>query len=167
MSISIQRVGAAIMLASVACLCASPSSAQLATHKDITYNIARIIVEGAIENCQSRGYAASAVVVDRSGSTIVAMRGDGAGPHTMENARRKAYTANSFKQLTTAYAKKFADNDPTVRQQVTLPNVIAIGGGVPIKIGNEVIGAAGLSGSPGLDEECVNAGLAKVADQLK
>ena len=59
----------------------------------------------------------------------------------MENARRKAYTARSFRQSTAAYAKRFADNDPTVRQQVTLPNVIAIAGG--------------------------QAGLDKVADELK
>ena len=166
MPVSLRAIAASAFAAGV-CLFAAPSQAQLATHKDLTYNIARLIVEGAIADCAGRGYAASAVVVDRAGETIVAMRGDGAGPHTMENARRKAYTANSFKQLTTAYAKKYADGDKTVLQQVTLPNVIAIGGGVPIKVGNEVIGAAGLSGSPGIDEECVNGGLAKVADQLK
>jgi uncharacterized protein GlcG (DUF336 family) len=95
------------------------------------------------------------------------MRGDDSSPHTMENARRKAYTARSFRQPTAAYAKKFADNDPVVRHQVTLPNVIAIDGGVPIKVGNEVIAGVGASGSPGVDEPCVQAGLDKVADQLK
>ena len=95
------------------------------------------------------------------------MRDDNAGPHTMENARRKAYTALTFRQPTTAYAKKYADNDPTVRQQVTLPGIIAIGGGLPIKVGNDVIGGAGVSGSPGVDEGCVQAALDKVADQLK
>ena len=57
--------------------------------------------------------------------------------------------------------------NPTVRQQVTLPNVIAIPGGVPIKVGNDTIGGVGLSGSPGLDENCVQAGLDKVKDLLK
>ena len=56
---------------------------------------------------------------------------ESAGPHTMENARRKAYTARSFRTSTAAYAKRFADNDPVVRQQVTLPSVIAIPGGLP------------------------------------
>jgi uncharacterized protein GlcG (DUF336 family) len=50
---------------------------------------------------------------------------------------------------------------------VTLPNVIAIDGGLPIKVGNEVIAGVGASGSPGVDEPCVQAGLDKVADQLK
>ena len=106
-------------------------------------------------------------IVDRDGETIVALRGDNAGPHTMENARRKAYTALSFRTSTAEYAKRFASDDPIVRQQVTLPNVIAIPGGLPIKVGDDVIGGAGVSGSPGVDEPCVQAGLDKVADQLK
>jgi len=153
-----------IALASVA---AAPAGAQLLVRKDLSYSIAKTIAEGALENCKSRGYSVSVVVVDRAGETIVALRGDNASPHTMENARRKAYTARSFRQTTTEYAKKFEDNNPVVRQQVTLPNVIAIPGGVPIKVGDDVIGGVGLSGSPGLDEPCVLAGLEKVADQLK
>ena len=105
--------------------------------------------------------------MDRAGEIVVALRGDNAGPHTMENARRKAYTARSFRTSTTAYAKRFADNDPVVRQQVTLPNVIAIPGGLPIRVGDDVIGEAAVSGSPGVDEPSVQAGLDKVADQLK
>ena len=118
-------------------------------------------------NCAARDYAESAVVVDRDGETIVAIRGDNAGPHTMENARRKAYTALSFRISTTEYAKRFADNNPVVHQQVTLPSVIAIPGGLPVKVGEDVIGGVGVSGSPGVDEPCVQAGIDKVADQLR
>ncbi|HEY0425527.1 MAG TPA: heme-binding protein [Rhodopila sp.] len=125
------------------------------------------IAQGTVESCAAKGYAVSAVVVDRAGETVLAIRGDNASPHTMENARRKAYTAMSFKLSTTEYAKRFADNNPVVRQQVTLPGVIAIPGGLPIKAGDEVIGGIGASGSPGVDEPCVQAGLDKVADQLK
>ena len=141
--------------------------AQLLTHRDLSYSMAKTIAEAAIDSCAAKGYAVSAVVVDRAGDVIVAMRADSAGPHTMENARRKAYTARSFRTSTTAYAKRFADNDPVVRQQVTLPNVIAIPGGLPVKLGDEVIAGVGVSGSPGVDEPCVQAGLDKVADQLK
>ena len=112
------------------------------------------------------GYAASVVVVDRAGATVVALRGDGSGPHTVENARRKAYTANTFKMTT----QKFIDDmktRPVRREQTTLPGVIAINGGVPIKVGNDTIGGVGLSGSPGKDEECVNAGLEKVKQFLQ
>jgi uncharacterized protein GlcG (DUF336 family) len=146
---------------------AMPANGQLLSRQDLSYPMARIIAETAVESCGAKGYAVSAVVVDRGGDTMVALRADNAGPHTMENARRKAYTARSFRVSTTAYAKRFADNDPVVRQQVTLPNVIAIPGGLPIKAGNDVIGGVGVSGSPGVDEPCVQAGLDKVAEQLK
>jgi uncharacterized protein GlcG (DUF336 family) len=143
------------------------AQAQLLTHRDLSYAMAKAIAETAIESCAAKGYAVSAVVVDRAGDVIVAMRADNAGPHTMENARRKAYTARSFRTSTTVYAKRFADNDPVVHQQVTLPNVIAIPGGLPVKVGDDVIAGVGVSGSPGVDEPCVQAGLDKVADQLK
>jgi uncharacterized protein GlcG (DUF336 family) len=65
----------------------------------------------------------------------------------MENARRKAYTARSFPMSTAEYARQFAGNDPVVLQQVTLPHVIAIPGGLPVKLGDDVIGGVGLSGS--------------------
>ncbi len=146
---------------------AGPARAELLVHRDLPYAVALIIAQGAVESCATKGYAESAVVVDRDGETIVAIRGDNAGPHTMENARRKAYTAMSFRVSTTDYAKRFADNNPVVRQQVTLPNVIAIPGGLPIKAGGEIIGGVGASGSPGVDEPCVQTGLDKVLDQLK
>jgi uncharacterized protein GlcG (DUF336 family) len=146
---------------------ATAADAELLVRHDLSYAIAKIIAETAIESCTAKGYRVSAVVVDRDGETIVALRGDNASPHTMENARRKAYTSLSFRTATSDYAKRYASNEPLVHQQVTLPNVIAIPGGLPIKAGDDVIGGVGLSGSPGVDEPCVQAGLDKVADQLK
>jgi uncharacterized protein GlcG (DUF336 family) len=151
----------------VAGLFAVPAQAQLLTHKDLSLAMATTIAQTALDKCTAEGYGVSVVVVDRAGETIVALRGDKAGPHTMENARRKAYTAMTFRTSTAEYAKRYADNNPVVHQQVTLPNVIAIPGGLPIKAGDEVIGGAGLSGTPGVDEPCVQAGIDKVADQLK
>ena len=145
----------------------SPAQAQLLTHRDLSYAMAKAIAETAIDSCAAKGYAVAAVVVDRDGEVIVAMRADNAGPHTMENARRKAYTARSFRTATSEYAKRYADNNPVVHQQVTLPNVIAIPGGLPVRLGADVIAGVGVSGSPGVDEPCVQAGLDKVADQLK
>ncbi|HTP82082.1 MAG TPA: heme-binding protein [Alphaproteobacteria bacterium] len=146
--------------------CAAPVQAQLIQHRDISYAMALTIVTGALDACKAMGYAASAVVVDRDGETIVAIRGDGVGPHTVENARRKAYTALTFKMTTQQFIDAMK-TQPTRREQTTLPSVIAINGGVPIKVGQEVIGGAGLSGSPGRDEECVNAGLEKVKQFLQ
>jgi uncharacterized protein GlcG (DUF336 family) len=141
--------------------------AQLVQRKDLSYAVAKAIAEGAMESCQAKGYRVSAVVLGRSGEIIAAFHGDNAAPHTFENARRKAYTALTYRQPTSAIAKRFADNDPLIRQQLTLPNMIAISGGLPIKVGEDVIGGAGMSGSPGVDEPCVQAGLDKVANQLR
>jgi uncharacterized protein GlcG (DUF336 family) len=154
-------------LCAAAATIAAPARAEMLTHHDLPTAIAVIIAQATVESCAAKGYAESAVVVDRNGETIVAIRGDDAQPYTMENARRKAYTAMNFRIPSAEYAKRYADNNPVVRQQVTLPNIIAIPGGLPIKFGNEVIGGAGASGSPGVDEPCVQAGLDKVADQLK
>ena len=147
-------------------LLAAPAHAQLLEHKDLSYAMALTIAQGALEDCKAKGYPVSVVVVDRDGENIVTLRGDGAGPHTMENARRKAYTALTFKMTSEDFAKALEQN-PVRRQQATLPGVIGIPGGVPIKVGNETIAGVGLSGSPGVDEPCVRAGLAKVQDQLK
>jgi uncharacterized protein GlcG (DUF336 family) len=153
--------------AAFACTLASPASAALIMHKDLPLAVAKTIAEEAVAACAAKTYAVSAVVVDRDGETIVEMRGDNAAPHTMENARRKAYTAMTFKQTTAEYAKKLLDPNSVAHQQVTLPNVIAIPGGVPIKAGDEIVGGIGVSGSPGVDEDCVNAALDKVKDQLQ
>ena len=157
----------ACALGAAAALLAGPTQADMLTHHDLPYAVAVTIAQATIESCAAKGYAESAVVVDHDGETIVAIRGDNAQPYTLENARRKAYTAVNFRIPTAEYAKRYADNNPVVHQQVTLPNIIAIPGGLPIKFGNETIGGAGASGSPGVDEPCVQAGLDKVADQLK
>ena len=145
---------------------ASTAHAQLLSRRDLSYSIAKTIAETAIESCTANGYRVSAVVADPAGETIVALRGDNASPHTMENARRKAYTALTFRMTTEEFAK-LMETQAVRRQQATLPGVIGIPGGVPVKVGKDVIAGVGLSGSPGVDEPCVRAGLAKVEDQLK
>jgi len=156
------------IIACAAAICAAtvPAGAQLIQRKDLSYPIAKTIAETALEDCKAKGYPVSVVVVDRGGDTKVALKADDAGPHTLENARRKAYTALTFKMTTEEFIKEMATR-PVRREQTTLPNVIAISGGVPIKVGKDVIGGVGLSGSPGVDEPCVMAGLDKVKDQLQ
>jgi uncharacterized protein GlcG (DUF336 family) len=166
MSSTAYRVAEISLISSLAFALSASASAQLLQRKDLSYSIAKTIAEVAVEDCKARGYAVAAVVVDRGGDTIVALRADNAGPHTMENARRKAYTARTFRMTTEEFVKRMA-TEPVRREQTTLPNVIAIPGGVPIKVGDDVIGGVGVSGSPGVDEPCVMAGLDKVKDQLK
>jgi len=160
--IVVATIGAGIL----ACATTGPASAQLLQRKDLSLSVAQTIANGALEACKAMGYSASVVVVDRAGETLVVLRGDGSGPHTVENARRKAYTANTFKMSTEEFIQDMKTR-PVRREQTTLPHVIAINGGVPIKVGKDVIGGVGLSGSPGKDEECVKAGLEKVQQFLQ
>src|SRR5260221_13154673 len=157
---------ARLVLVALACAVAAPASAQLLQRKELSYPIPLTIAQAALNDCRARGYATSVVVVDRGGNTVVALRADNASAHTMENARRKAYTAMTFKMTTADFIKDMATR-PVRREQTTLPNVIAIDGGVPLKVGDDVIGGVGLSGSPGVDEPCVMAGINKVKDQLQ
>ena len=85
----------------------------------------------------------------------------------MENSQRKAYTARTFRIPSGEFAQRVKDNPTT--GAVHLTGVIAAQGALPIKVGDEVIGAVGVSGAPGgeKDEACSKAGIDKVADQLK
>jgi len=145
----------------------APASAQLLNHKDLSLATALTIATTAAETCKGQGYRVSATVVGRSGEVIVQLRGDDSGPHTIENSFKKAYTARTFRIPSGEFVQRVKDNPTT--GAVHLTNIVAAQGALPIKIGDEVIGAAGISGAPGgdKDEACVKAGLDKVADQLK
>jgi len=156
-----------LALVGLACALSAPANAQLIEHKDLSAAMAITIAQTAIETCKANGYKVSATVVGRNGEIIVQVRGDGTGPHTFENSFRKAYTARTFRQSSGDFAKRLKD-DPLLGL-IHLTNVIANQGALPIKVGDDVIGAAGASGAPGgeKDEACVKAGIDKVADQLK
>jgi uncharacterized protein GlcG (DUF336 family) len=145
----------------------APAQAQLLQHKDLTAAIAMEIASTAQATCKANGYSVSVTVVGRAGEVILQVRGDDSNPHTMENSMRKAYTARTTRSPSGALVDR-VKADPTLGF-VHLTNVIAVQGALPIKVGDEVIGAAGASGAPGgeKDEACVKAGLDKVADQLK
>jgi len=145
----------------------APASAQLLTQKSLSAGIAMAIAQTALETCTKQGYNVSVHVVGRNGEVLVAVRGDGAPPHTMENSQRKAYTARTFRIPSGEFAQRVKDN-PTLGA-VHLTGIVAAQGALPIKVGDEVIGAVGVSGAPGCekDEVCAKAGIDKMADQLK
>jgi uncharacterized protein GlcG (DUF336 family) len=157
---------AALALAGM-CAAAAPASAELITHKDLSLATALAIATTAIDTCKSRGYSVSVTVVGREGQVILQLRGDGSNPHTMENSMRKAYTARTTRAPSGNLSKRLKD-DPSL-SFIHLAHVIAAQGALPIKVGDETIGGAGASGAPGgeKDEACIQAGLDKVADQLK
>ena len=108
------------------------------------------------------------MVVDRNGLVRLAVRADSASPHNFELARRKAYTARTFRRTSASWAKRMVD-EPELSGQKNLAEVIPLGGGVPIDAGKDTIGAVGVSGSPGQDkdEACAAAGVAAIASELK
>ena len=152
--------------AALAALLMIPSSgrAQVLTQRDVSLRMALTIAEAALAEC---GVRTSVAVVDRAGRLRVLLQGDGASPHNPELARRQAYTARTFRRTSAEWAKL---TETTNTGQRMLADVIPLGGGVPIQVGDDTIGGVGLSGAPmgGTQEEaCAKAGIAKVADQLR
>jgi len=142
----------------------------LITQKAISLEMAQTIAQGVVEQCRADGFHVSVSVIDASGLLKAFLRDEGTGPHTIDLSRRKAYTALTFAsrwktslEAANAWGSKLGSPMPNVE------GTTGLGGGVPIKAGNEPIGAVGVSGAVGgdKDEICANAGIAKVAAQLK
>jgi uncharacterized protein GlcG (DUF336 family) len=161
------RIAGLSFASALACGLAGSANAQVLAHKDISLAMATTIAQVTMDTCKAQGYNVSVHVLGRNGEVLVAVRGDNAPPHTMENSQRKAYTSRTFRIPSGEIADRYKQ-DPAFFA-VHLNNVIPAQGALPIKIGDEVVGAVGVSGSPGgdKDEVCAKAGIDKVADQLK
>jgi uncharacterized protein GlcG (DUF336 family) len=140
------------------------ASAQVLMQRDVSLRMALTIAEAALVEC---GTNTSVAVVDRAGRLRVFLQGDTANPHNIELARRKAYTARTFRQPSAQWAK---NTETANAGQRMLAEVIPLGGGMPINAGGDTIGGVGLSGAVGgqpKEEACAKAGIEKVADQLQ
>jgi uncharacterized protein GlcG (DUF336 family) len=115
----------------------------------------------AQEKCKQDGYRVTVAVVDRAGVLKVLMRGDGAGPHTTNSSSKKAYTAASLRRPTSELAELVAKTPALQGLRDIDDKVLILGGGLPIEIGGEIVGAIGVGGAPGshLDDACAQAGL--------
>ena len=152
---------------SVALALSSSAHAQgLISEKNISLAMAQTIANGAMEKCKEMGFKVSVVVIDRAGLAIVMLRGDGAGLHTPEGADRKAYTARTFRAPSADFVKRI-QSDPTSFGSIQYTRVLSLPGGLPIRVGDDVVGAVGVSGSPGKDDDCSQAGIDKVTADLK
>jgi len=153
---------------SLAAMVSGGAAAQgLVTQRNLSLAMAKTIAEATIAECRAKGFHTAAAVVDRAGQVLVILRDEQATAQTAEMARRKAYTARMFRSTTLDFQKRTA-NDPSLFPQRDVADILALGGGVPIQIGNEAIGGVGSSGSSQQqDDACAKAGIAKVADLLK
>jgi uncharacterized protein GlcG (DUF336 family) len=160
------RSACAVLLAT-AC---SATLAQSGTYsvKLLTPETAIKAVRAALEDCRKRGYQVAVAVVDRSGVAQALMRDRFAGPHTVLTAINKGYTAISFRTDTLEFAKQTQAGSASSGIR-SIPNVIAVGGGVNIASGGTTVGAIGVSGAPTgeADEACAKAGVAAIRDELE
>lgn len=152
----------------LACSAAAVSAQAVRTEKNMSLALATQLAARAVADCSAAGYAVTATVVDRAGVVQAVQRADGAGPHTLEASRLKAYTAASARSGTLALMVN-AQKNPASANLVNIPGYLLLGGGLPVPVGNEVIGAVGVAGAPGghLDEQCATAALSKVQELLK
>lgn len=150
-------------------LVAAAANAQaVRTEKNMSLELANQIAGAAVAACSARNFNVTATVVDRAGTVRAVQRADNAGPHTLEASRLKAFTSASAKNNTLAIME-ISQKNPGAANLGQIPGYLLLGGGVPVKVGNEVIGAVGVGGTPAgnIDEECALAGIAKVQDLLK
>ena len=138
-----------------------PASDELPKEAVLPMGMASKAIQASLDACKKDGYRVSVSVVDRAGMLRGMARADGAGPHTVDSSRKKAYTAASLRRPTTELAE-LINKVPTLQALREMNDqVLILGGGLPIEIGGEVVGGIGVGGAPGshLDDACAQAGL--------
>jgi uncharacterized protein GlcG (DUF336 family) len=154
-----------VVAASIVTLSTS-ALAQLPTTKVLTMDVAQMIAQEAMTKCRADGYKVTVLVVDAMNAAKAMIRDDGASPSTAEVAKMKATATMLYNRPSgPATAPPAGQTAPPA----TIPGTINAQGGVPIKVGEQTIGAVAVSGAPGGDRDaaCANAGIAKAAEKLK
>lgn len=134
--------------------------------KTVSLALANRLADAAVASCRAIGKGAVVAVVDRGGNLVALQRGDDVGPHNTLAALRKAFTALSTKSSTSVLAQRAVD-DPTSRNLVTVPELLLLGGGMPLTVNGDVIGGIGVAGSGGAanDERCATQAIIQVVGQ--
>ena len=150
-------------------LFAAPARAEesLVTFKSMTVEVALDLARAALADCRKQGYQVAVAVVDRFGVTQVLLRDRFAGAHTLPTATGKAWTAVSFRTNTGELVAATQRGSPQAGVR-NLPNATIIAGGVTVEAAGTLVGAIGVSGAPGgdNDEACAKAGIAAIRDRL-
>ena len=137
------------------------ASDELPKESVLPLSLASKAIQASLDVCNKDGYRVSVSVVDRAGVFRAMARADGAGPHTVDSSRKKAYPAASLRRPTTELAE-LINKVPTLQALRDMNDqVLMLGGGLPIEIGGEIVGGIGVGGAPGahLDDACAQAGL--------
>ena len=165
---SIRDLSVLAGLATMTIGCAVAQAPALRAEQQLSLAFANKLAGDTVAACQANGHAVTATVVDRAGIVRAVLRADNAGPHTIEASRQKAWTSASARNTTLAMMEA-AQKNPGASNLVHIPGFLLLGGGVPIKVGAEVIGALGVGGAPGghLDEQCAVAAIERNKDALR
>lgn len=136
--------------------------------RSLTPETALTAARAALEACRKKGYQVTVAVVDRAGITQVLLRDRFAGPHTVDVATNKAWTAASMRMSTTAFGAETQAGKPMSGLR-SHARVMAAGGGLVIEGGGSILGGIGVSGAPGgeADDACADAGRKAIADSLE
>lgn len=126
------------------------------THR-LTLDGARVIAAAAEAEAVRNGWNVVLVVADAGGHLLYLQRMDGVQLASLEIAQHKARTAALYRRPTKAFADRLSDGNQAV---LVLPNALPLEGGLPIVVGDEVLGAVGVSGVRGdQDAQIAQAGL--------
>ncbi|MBD8574012.1 heme-binding protein [Pseudomonas syringae] len=138
-------------------------TSKVAQRADVTLATANQLLDATLAACHADGRTAVAAVVDHAGNLVAVQRDDNVGPHNTVAAQRKAFTALSTKTATGLLAER-ARSNPEAENLNTLDELLLLGGGVPLKVGDQVIGAVGVAGAGGaqFDEGCALKAIAQV-----
>ena len=158
----------AAMLALMIFLQCAHAQKMLATYATLTTAAAQRAAQAAFDRCSKDGYTVTVAVVDRSGQPLAVIRDNLAGTHTVNTAIGKAATAVSFRVDTSELATQTQSGRPQSGIR-SLPNIVAIAGGIMVQAKGALAGGIGVSGAPGgdTDEMCAKAGLAAISDALE
>ncbi len=164
---SIKSLAVALGILTAAGSTASAQEEALVSFSIMKPEIAVKLAEGALEKCRAEGAQIAVAVVDRFGNLQALVRDRFAGPHTPETARRKAWTAVSFRSDTLAMGENTKPGTEAYGANF-ITEALMLGGGVPVEAGGSIIGGVGVSGAPSgeLDDDCARAGIEAVADDL-
>ena len=163
--------------AALALTCGASGAEGLISERTMSLDVARELAGAAMDACRKHGSRVTITVLDRAGRTKVILREDGSNPHSVDHSYRKAYTALTYNMPSGEYGKRAAGQFPANFGILTLPNITTAAGGLPVRAGDTVVGAIGISGTPGgsgagsggggaADQACAQAGIDKVAKWL-
>lgn len=133
------------------------------TQQNVSLALADGLIQATLDQCHAENRTAVVAVVDRGGNLVALRRDDNVGPHNTLAAQRKAYTALSSKTPTRLFGERARHNPDAVNLN-TFDELLLLGGGVPLRVGDEVIGAIGVAGAGGAetDEACATQAIAQL-----